>query len=130
MTDLPDSAVIGQFIKLRAAKKEIEARHALELAPYTEAMLLMQGIMAGRLIERGANSASTPEGTAYRSPITKFKVTDANAFLSFVRANEMFNLLGADIVSAEAKEYMEQHGGVPPPGVDVTQIVNTNFRAS
>lgn len=128
MIDKSDAEVIEQYLKLRAKKATLAEEHKLALKPYNDALDMLEGVMAGRLIERGANNVQTPVGTCYRSTLLKPKVVDRGAFLGYAIENRNWDMLDVGCLLDPLKEFMEKNNKNLPPGIDVTTVVNTNFR--
>lgn len=86
------------------------------------------------MLGQGVNSLKTDHGTAYKSTIVTPKVVDRDAYLRAVLdkwtefGNEMLQL------SAPQKDavtnYMEQHNGQLPPGVQTSSFSRINIRRS
>lgn len=128
MTEPTDAALVEQYIKLRDKKAAMKKAYEESLEPYDKALDSIEGVMHKRLLERGADSVRTEFGTAFKSTLTKYRVADKDAFKGFVIENRAWNLLSADVDKDAAIEWAKEHEGVPPPGVDVTQIIDVKFR--
>lgn len=124
-----DEQIIAKYIDLRDRKAEFVRAHKDDLKlKFDDHLDILEGMMSARLAERGAKNTKTSAGTAYKTLNVKYKVADSSALLSFVRANEAWNLISIDTIKAEVEAYVEAHGHVLPPGVDATMIESTNFR--
>lgn len=131
---ISDADLVKSFVELRdyvKAKKDAFDEH---LKQWTEPQERIRGILQARMDAAGQDSIKTPNGTAYKSTVTKFAVRDRMAFLNFLldeleKGNEnAFDMATLGVLSDPVKEFLESHANVPPPGVDVTQVVNLNIR--
>lgn len=127
---MPTTAeMIERYIDLRNTTKEMTDTFEKSLAPYKEAMTTIESAVAGELLVLGADSVKTEHGTAYRTEWTSVKVADRETFMDFVfdgrREGFLTNAVGKEAV----KEYMDEHAGTLPPGLDVTRGYKVNFRS-
>lgn len=127
MNQYQDSQLIAKYLELRTRKAKLEEQQALDRQPLNDAMDMIEGEMSSRLLARGANNSKTDNGTAYRSRVVKYKVTDREAFLGFVRDNELWNLMSVNTLKEGMDEFVESEKALPP-GTDATAIESTNFR--
>lgn len=123
-----DADLVRKYVELRDRKKQVEERLKEELAPLSNAMDTIEAALLQRMNESGAESIKTEHGTAYKSKFMATRVADREALMAFVRAKEAFHLLSAAVSKDAVRDYMEQSGGNPPPGVDVSFTTNVNFR--
>lgn len=119
-TDL--SKVVGAFVAIRdersRLKKEWEAKEDELLAQQDR----LGGVLLSHLKEQNANSVQTEHGTFYRQEEVKPNITDDVAFYGFIREQDC----AADALERRAKkgfvtEFMENHDGLPPPGISVSR---------
>lgn len=127
MNQYQDSQLIAKYLELRARKAKLEEEQALARQPFNDAMDMIEGEMSSRLLARGANNSKTDNGTAYRSKVVKYKVTDREAFLGFVRERDLWNLMSVNTLKEGMDEFVESQNALPP-GTDATAIESTNFR--
>lgn len=127
MSEHAIKAAIEKYIALRDKKTTIKARHSEELRPINEAMQLLENAVQKILLKQGADSFKTKGGTAYLSTTTKATVKDWPAFRDFVQEHDLLDMLEHRASKDAVAEFMEANGEAPP-GVAVTQEVNTRFR--
>lgn len=125
MADL-DQAVAG-YVQLRAMKKAMQDRHKEELAPLNEKMKKVEMWVHKQLNDMGATNAKTAHGTCYLSTTTKPKVEDWQAFIDFVRENDMWEMLERRPNKSAVDEFVEAQDDVPP-GLSIQSEVNVRFR--
>jgi hypothetical protein len=130
MSEIPDDAIIRKYIEFRDFKDERTKAFDAEMKPIDEAMEMLAGYMHTRLNERGDDSVKTEFGTAYRQRTMSVRTADKDALFNFVREADAFELLAGNVSKDAIKSYAEEHGGLYPPGIDVTFISKTLFRRS
>jgi len=119
---------IGQYIKLRNTVAVLTAEHEERVRPYTEAMQALEGMVTEEINRLGGESIKTEQGTAYRTTVLATKVADRELFMDFVFDGRREGFLTSAVAKDAVKEYMDDHAGAVPPGIDVTLIHKTNFR--
>lgn len=67
-------------------------------------------------------SAKTEAGTATLSTRYTASLADPDAFMQFVRANDMFELLDRRANATAVKEYVRTNQGRTPPGVNLSAL--------
>jgi hypothetical protein len=119
--------MISKYIRLRDKVKAIKDRHTEELAPYNNAMSTLEGWMLETLNAAGLQSMKSPHGTAYKSVRTSAKVIDWPATLSFIKANEAWDLLEARVSKLAAQAIIDETQ-LPIPGVETSSEIVVNVR--
>lgn len=125
-----DAEIIQQYIAIRTHIAELKEKHKLELEPFQTGLETLEGAMAMRLMTAGASSVKTDFGTAYQVTLMKPKVVNRDAFLGYAVQSGDFSMFDIGCLLEPLKEYMAENNKALPPGIDVTTIVNTNFRKS
>ncbi len=120
--------LIDRYIKLRDHKKALEAKHKAELAPFVQLMDEVEGVLLTYMQQAGVNSVNTPGGTAYQSVRLSATIKDGSAFRSYVLSNHAFDLVDWRANANAVFDYVNEHGGAPPPGVQPSSRVTVNFR--
>ncbi len=119
-----------------AAKKYLEAREALEAlershkaakAAINETVQQLEGWFANRAQEDGIEKVHTSLGLAYWSTHNTATVASREAFFSFCKEQDSWDMLESRASKTGVKSYIEAHGE-PPPGVDFTSYRVFNFR--
>lgn len=124
MTEVNVEQIVAAFVKLRDHKNKIQKRHKEELAPVNEKLDRLSGWLQNDLLQRKVQSQKTAAGTAYLSTDSSATVKDRDEYLKFVIENEMWDLLENRVSKTAVRDYLEEHGEVPP-GVNyvTTQVV-------
>lgn len=119
---------VGQYIKLRAKIKEIEAKHKELMAPYKDMLEQLNTLLLGHLTQINTDSASTQSGTVYRTAKSSASIKDADAFLQFIQSTGQFDMLDLKANVTATAEYIEANKA-PPPGVNYTSVYVVGVRA-
>jgi len=123
--------VIEKYIELRDQVDAIEAECAQRTTQAKQQMKLLEAWMQEQINTTGVTSFKTPAGTAYQDTVTSCKVANFDTFLDFVRQNDAWHMLTRGASKDAVKEFMkESQEGVPPPGIDWTEIRAVKFRRS
>lgn len=120
--------MIEQFVKLRDFMKARAEKRTEEDKPYIEAMSTLENAVLAHLNAENEQSVKTEWGTAYKSTTMSARVADSTAFFDYVREADAFHLLIAGAAKDAVKVHMDEHQGMPPPGVDVSYFTKVNFR--
>lgn len=126
---MTDEELITHYITIRDRKKEMKAKHQLELEPLNNALDLLEDKMLAILNERGAQNTKTPAGTAFKKTQSKCKMVDRDAFLNYVQDHGAWDLI-TNHVSSEAVQSIIEVAKKPPDGVAVEQEIVVQFRRS
>lgn len=121
--------LVAAYIRVRDQIAEIKARQAAEVKPYQEALAKLEFLTLKALDEAGVDSAKTKAGTAYRSVRTSITVADRSAFIDFVTANQMYELLDVR-ANKTAVEGMLSDEQDLPPGLNIRRDLTVGFRRS
>jgi len=124
---LTADAMIERYVKLRDKKKEIEARHKDELAPFNDALKRLEGFMLEALNQSGLDSMKSAHGTAFKSTRTSATVKDWPLTLAFIREHQAWDLLEARVAKTVAYQIMADTKA-PIPGVETSAELTVNVR--
>lgn len=128
MNDITDGDLIAKYVEIRAHIKAREEAHENELKPYSTALKTIEAAFMDRMNQRDVNSISADGGTAYRSAVLSVKTADKLSFLDWVRDNALMYEMDVRPAKETIQQWMSEHDGHPPPGVDVQTIHKINFR--
>lgn len=109
--------VVRTYIALRTEKDRInnEAKDSARLID--DQMKKLENWLQSKMNDDGVNSFATDAGTAYKSTVEQASVTDMDAFITYVRENDAFELLEKR-VSKTAVRAMLDEGQPLPDGVN------------
>lgn len=129
MKQLSADALVDRYLNLRNARDEMKKVFAERMAPINEEMGQVEASLLKLLDSIGAQNARTESGTAYISKRTSITVNAWDDFLTYVRDNDLWQLLEKRVSKSAAAEYQEENG-VYPPGLDVSTERVINIRKS
>lgn len=118
---------IRQYVWVRDQLKEAEEAHHKKIAPLLEVKSLLSGVIMSFLTTSKQEAARTKWGTVFLSSKTTAALEDADAFMTFVVDNRLFELLERRASPTASVDYTETHGQ-PPPGVKLTTVMTINVR--
>ena len=125
LEDTPEDIAkrVGQFVKLRDLKKEIEDRHKAELAPLNQAMEELKDLMRTHLNALNVENMKTASGTVSVRAKVSASVTDMSAFWTHVVTSGDFDLIDKKANVTAVTDYVEKNG-VAPPGVNYSRLLD------
>lgn len=119
---------VQQFIMIRDALKVLEDKHETEKAPLLEAKKLVEGWLQQFMETARCESIKTQYGTCHFTSRTTASVADPQAFMDFVIQNKQFDLLDRRANATAVREYVKDHQGAQPPGVNLSTIRTVGVR--
>lgn len=126
--------LVAEYIKIKDYLAQEAKRFADFCKPYNERQEAISNQMLEMLNQVGGESLKTEAGTAYKSTINTPKIIDREAYLDQVLEN--YDTFGAGMlqIGAPKKEaiddYMQNHDGALPSGVEISSFVRVNIRRS
>lgn len=127
MTDTVDKRV-EQYVKVRDAIKAMDEKHEAERAPLVEIQNLLTGWMMDFLTKSGSQSIKTKHGTCYTSTRYTASLADPDAFMKFVIANNLYELLDRRANATAVRDYTAANGGNLPPGTNLSAVQTLGVR--
>ena len=112
---------VGQFVRLRDLKKEIEDRHKTELSPINNALEELKGLMMAHLQALNVENMKTASGTVSTKVKVSASVADMDAFWTHIVTQGAFELLDKKANVTAVTDYVDKNG-VPPPGVNYSKL--------
>jgi hypothetical protein len=122
--------LVEKYVEIRDYIKTEDDAHDERLKPYKEGLKALEAALNDVLNVAGAESVKTTAGTAYRSTVMSTKMSDRQAFEQFVQETNRLDFFTAAVAKDQVKEYMDEHGGRAPPGIDISFIHKINVRKS
>jgi hypothetical protein len=113
---------VAQYIALRDKINAIKDEHKKILEPYNDALDKLNEVLLSHLNEIKSDSASVNGiGTVYRTAKASASLADAQAFMDFVIENQTWDLLDRKANVTAVQDYMQEHAGELPPGVNFSR---------
>ena len=128
MTDTFDvDKRVGQYVSLRDRIKELDDAHKESMKPYREALEQLGNMLLGHLNAVKAESIKSASGTFFKSTKKTASLDDPEAFMRFVIANNLFDMLDRKANVVAVDDYIQTHNALPP-GVKFSARVEVNVR--
>lgn len=121
--------LVDRYIQIRDKIGELEAQHKAQLAPYKEALGKVERLFLAKFNEDGVKSVRTNAGTAFTENTVSVTVADWQSFLEYIRANELWDLLGHYASKTAVKTFREENDDLPP-GLNWREIATVKVRRS
>jgi len=118
---------VKQYIALRDQLKVLNDAHETKTAAYKELMADRAGKLQAFLDDSGVESAKTANGTVYSTTRYTASLRDANAFMDFVRKNELWDLLDKRANANAVRDYIADTK-TEPPGVNLSALKTVGVR--
>lgn len=118
---------VAQYVQIRDKLKVMDEEHEKKREKLVLVQSLLSGYMEKFLEQIGATNIKTPYGTCHRTTRYTSSLADADAFMNFVTSTGKFDLLDRRANSTAVKEYVQEHG-VLPPGVNLTALRSIGVR--
>src|SRR5258708_33558957 len=84
---------VKQYVEIRDALKEMDAKHEEARKPLVELQNLLTGWMQNFMETAGADNIKTAHGTCYSSTRYSASLADPEAFMKFVKTTSNYDLL-------------------------------------
>jgi hypothetical protein len=119
--------LIKQYRVLEADALALAKEQAEAMRPYTEGMKTIKMFALLKMDEQKQKNVRTESGLAYISSGIKGKVDNRDALLEHC-AEHGWGLLELGVLLEPLKEFIDQSGGEPPPGVSIESWRRCNIR--
>lgn len=120
---------VAAYIRLRDHKKAAEEEFKDSMKRTNMAMEKLEGELLDHLNASGANSLACSAGTVYKNTQLSATVENREAFLDYVKENDLWEAMDVKANKTFVKEFMEEKG-VALPGLKVTQLATVGIRRS
>jgi len=117
------------FVQARDEIKRLEDAHEEALKPIKEIKAKLEGRILEFLDVSGLTSGKTPYGTAIATVKDSASLADPDAFMNWVMKNGAFELLDRRANTTAVRDYVEEHGTLPP-GVNFSSRKTASVRRS
>jgi hypothetical protein len=115
--------MITSYIKLRDMKNEMMDRHKTELKPINDGLGQIADYLLDYLKRQDLQSVSTKEATAFLKRERSATVADTQAFREYVISSKSFDLADFRAKKDAVEDYINEHDGQLPPGVNFTTAI-------
>ena len=118
---------IGQYVKLRDLKAELKEKHAAEMKPITDTMVMIEDELRTALNTVNAANMATDAGTVSILIKHSASAADIDTFWTWVMTQGAFDMLDKKPNVTAITDYVKQHG-VAPPGVNYSTFQGIGVR--
>ena len=126
--DLTDQdAKVKQYVWMRDDLKRMDDKHKEDRKEHTEILEKLEGQFQAFLDKTGSSAVKTRYGTFYSSTRYTASLADAEIFMDFVKDKNLFELLDRRANSTAVKDYVTEHGTLPP-GCNLNAIKTVGVR--
>ena len=119
---------IGQYVALRDKISQLDDEHKQKMKPYREMLETLGNMLLEHLNTIGGESIRAKSGTIYKSSRTTASLADPDKFMRYVIDNDYWDLLDRKANATACMAHIEDTGGTPPPGVNLTVKQTVNVR--
>lgn len=119
---------ISQYVALRDHIEQMEKQHAEQLKQPKDTLQKLGGIIQKFLDDNKLENLKTAGGTAYVSVRYTASLSDPDAFMRFVIDTKNFDLLERRASSTACRQFVEDHNGQLPAGVNLNALSSIGVR--
>lgn len=117
----------ARFLKVRGEIEDLDRQHKEARAKLVEKMALLENWFTSKATEDGLATVKTSYGTGYWSNHHTATVASRDAFFSYCKEHDAWDMVEARASKTGVKSFIEAHGE-PPPGVNFSTAKVFNFR--
>jgi hypothetical protein len=125
--DLSTASLVESYVAMRDRVKQMEQAHKQALAPFKEAMALIEDVCLIRLQREGGDHIGTPAGTVYQKIDTRVSIADWEMLLGFIQTNQAWHFLTKDVSKEAVVNFLEEFAELPP-GVSISRTTAVGIR--
>jgi enamine deaminase RidA (YjgF/YER057c/UK114 family) len=124
------SKLVKVYIKMRDAKAALEHEMEEKVNAIAEQMAIVEQELLEICKATGQDGGKTEYGSFTRSVKTRYWTSDWDRMYAFIRDHDAPELLEKRIHQGNFKEFLEQHPGTMPEGVNVDSKYAITVRRS
>ncbi len=122
--------LVATYIKIRETRAGATAAYEKQDKLYKEQLEMVENALLARAHEEGVTGFKTEHGTTYQETRVQASIADAGVLYPWIKENDALDMFERRIKSTAVKQYMDDHEGAIPPGVNVfTQLTMKVRRA-
>ena len=114
--------LVARYVRIRDHIDQTEEVIKKHLAPFKAAKDEVTAALLKLLDAQGTEMARTKHGTVTARVRRTSPLTDAEAFMEFVRDNDAWELMERRASADACIDYAKEHDGTLPPGVKINSI--------
>lgn len=116
------------YVKLRDTKAALKKRYEELAADLDLKMERIEGWLLNKMNEAGTDTLKNAAGTSYIQEQYRAGCSDWTTFWAWCAANNRVDLLEKRVASKAIQEYVEEHHGQLPPGINIQVTRNVIVR--
>lgn len=114
--------IASAYVNIRNAKHAYQREADARIAEFDAKLKQLEGAALAHMNQHGIDSIKTETGTLYRQEQVKPNIVDDVAFYGWIRETDAAGeALERRVKVGFVKEFMENHQGLPPPGIAVSR---------
>lgn len=111
--------VLAKYLELRDKKESITANAKAQTDSIEAQLRHIEAWLHERMQTLGTDQFKVQGvGTAFKKVTDFCSVADWNSVLDFAKEHDAYHILTKGVSKTAVKEFMDQHDGIPPPGVN------------
>lgn len=125
------NAVVTAYTRMRDARSSLKRDYEAKDNDLKEKMSRLEVVLLRHLNTHGMDAVKTSAGTFYRQEEIKPNITDDSTFYAWIVENDaVSDALERRVKVSFVKDFMENHDGLPPPGVSASRNYVVRVRRS
>jgi hypothetical protein len=120
--------LIKGYIALRDKKAALKKQQETALKEYTDAMVQIEDFLKAHLQKQRVNSVSCDAGTAFIKRKRSATLADKGVFREFVISSQNFDLCDMSAKVEAVEDWVKEHEGQLPPGVNYSSYEGVNIQ--
>lgn len=112
--EVPNDKLVDLYVQLRDRRAQRKKVFELQDAADKVKQESIEGALLIRFQHDGSESVRTAYGTAFKSLVNYASVADRDTFMGHVKEHDAFELLDVRCNKVGVKQYIDEHGTVPP----------------
>lgn len=116
-----------QFVEVRDRIKALEDAHKLNIKPLKEIQEVLAGRIQAFMAANNLENLRTKAGTCYTTVRHTASLSDPEAFMTYVKSHNAFDLMDRRANSTAVRDFVKQNKALPP-GCNLTAIETVGVR--
>lgn len=126
--NLDTEECVRVYLMLREARERAKDRHEKRDKELRGHQQVIEGALGAHMQRFHTEGLNTKFGTIFTAHQSTARVADKDAFLSFVKTNDEWQLATIGANKATVSQYLEEHEGNLPDGVDYSTRIVVQIR--
>ena len=115
---VPVEKLVKVYLKMNAKKAEMDAAYKTQADALKEQMAKIKSALLEHCKEHNVESVRTTEGLFYRGVTTRYWTSNWDAMRRFIIENQAPELLHERIHQTNLQQFLDEHPGLLPPGLN------------